>query len=179
MAWRARVEEDAARAGRERTCCARPELHQESPENGARHARCNGSQQAVMSYTIPFEKIGLQDINEVGGKNASLGELTQELTPHGVAVPRGFALSARAFREHLIKAGLPEHVYPALRALDPTNVAELAKLGSVIRAQISEAKLPREVEQDLRRAYRELSQSYGEEETDVAVRSSATAYALR
>jgi pyruvate,water dikinase len=128
-----------------------------------------------MSYTIPFEKIGLQDINEVGGKNASLGELTQELAPHGVSVPRGFALSARAFREHLVKAGLPEHVYSALRALDPTNVTELAKLGSAIRAQVREAMLPSELEQDLLRAYRELSRSYGEEETDVAVRSSATA----
>ena len=128
-----------------------------------------------MRYTVPFEKLRLGDIAEVGGKNASLGELIAELTPQGIGVPRGFALSVRAFREHLFKAGLAEHIYSALAALDPTDVAELSKLGAAIRCQIREAPLPRDVEQELIRSYRELSLSYGEPETDVAVRSSATA----
>jgi pyruvate, water dikinase len=128
-----------------------------------------------MGYTIPFETVRLQDIAEVGGKNASLGELVGGLVPHGIAVPRGFALSVRAFRDHLIKAGLSEHIYDALAALDASDVAELAKLGAAIRAQVRNAALPSDVEQELIRSYQELSRSYGEAETDVAVRSSATA----
>jgi pyruvate, water dikinase len=128
-----------------------------------------------MCYTIPFESLRLADISRVGGKNASLGELISELTPHGVAVPRGFALTVRAFREHLVQAGLSDHIYEALAALDPTDVTAPAKLGAAIRSQIREAQLPSDVEQELVRSYQELSRSYGELETDVAVRSSATA----
>jgi len=128
-----------------------------------------------MGYTIPFESVRLQDIAEVGGKNASLGELVSELVPHGIAVPRGFALSVRAFRDHLVKAGLSEHIYSALAALDASDVAELTKLGAAIRAQVRDAPLPADVEHELIASYQELSRSYGETETDVAVRSSATA----
>jgi pyruvate,water dikinase len=128
-----------------------------------------------MRYTIPFEQIGLRDIGEVGGRNASLGELTQNLVPKGIAVPRGFALSATAFREHLIKAGLAEHVYAALEALDTHDVAELAKLALALRRQVRAAPLSKEVTNALLEAYRELSRSYGEQETEVVVHSSATA----
>jgi pyruvate, water dikinase len=128
-----------------------------------------------MGYTISFESVRLQNVAEVGGKNASLGELFGELLPCGIAVPRGFALSVRAFREHLVKADLSEHVYSALEALDATDVAALAKLGATIREQVRAAPLPADVERELLEAYRELSRSYGEDETDVAVRSSATA----
>jgi pyruvate,water dikinase len=128
-----------------------------------------------MGYTIPFEAVRLQDVAEVGGKNASLGELVSELVPHGIAVPRGFAITVRAFRDHLLNAGLSQPIYEALEALDASDVAELAKLGSAIRAQVRGAPLPADVEQELVRSYQELSRSYGEPETDVAVRSSATA----
>jgi pyruvate,water dikinase len=128
-----------------------------------------------MGYTIPFEALRLADIAEVGGKNASLGELISELSPRGIVVPRGFALSVRAFREHLVQAGLTDHIYAALDALDPNDVVALAKLGAAVRRQIREAQLPRDVQQELVRSYQELSRSYGESETDVAVRSSATA----
>ena len=128
-----------------------------------------------MSYTLPFEQVELSDIAEVGGKNASLGELTQRLASDGIAVPRGFALRASAFREHLIRAGLAEHIYDALDAVDPNDVAALAALAGAIRRQVCSAPLPADVVDALLAAYRELSRSYGEEETDVAVRSSATA----
>ncbi|HYJ09569.1 MAG TPA: phosphoenolpyruvate synthase [Polyangiaceae bacterium] len=128
-----------------------------------------------MNYAIPFEHMLLADIAQVGGKNASLGELTQALTPRGIAVPRGFALTARAFNEHVANAGLVEHIYPALEALDLDNVEALAKLGAAIRRSICEAPLPQAIEQELLAAYLELSRSYGEDATDVAVRSSATA----
>ncbi len=126
-------------------------------------------------YAIPFEDVELGDIAEVGGKNASLGELTRALGSQGIAVPRGFALSARAFREHLANAGLTEHIYAALDALDPNNVEELAKVGKAIREQVAKGQLPAAIEKQLVEAYRTLSRSYGEEATDVAVRSSATA----
>lgn len=128
-----------------------------------------------MRYTIPFEQVQLKDISEVGGKNASLGELTKALVPQGVAVPRGFALTAEAFREHLLRAGLTDPIYTALAKLDPSNVAELAKLAAAIRQQIRQAPLPAEIVGELTQAYGELSRTYGESETDVAVRSSATA----
>ena len=128
-----------------------------------------------MSYIIPFEQVELSDIAEVGGKNASLGELTQRLVPDGIAVPRGFALRASAFREHLLRAGLTDHIYDALDALDPNDVAALAKLAGAIRRQVCGAPLPADVVDELLAGYRELSRSYGELETDVAVRSSATA----
>lgn len=128
-----------------------------------------------MRYTVPFEEVELQDIAEVGGKNASLGELIGGLSAEGVAVPGGFALTAQAFREHLLKAGLAEHIYPALAELDPSNVSELASLGAAIRRQIVQAPLPQSVTDEVIKAYRALSSRYGEDETDVAVRSSATA----
>jgi pyruvate,water dikinase len=126
-------------------------------------------------YAIPFEDIELGDIAEVGGKNASLGELTRALGLQGIAVPRGFALSARAFREHLANAGLTEHIYSALEALDVNDVEELAKVGKAIRDQVRQGQLPAAIEKELVEAYSALSSSYGDEATDVAVRSSATA----
>jgi pyruvate, water dikinase len=139
-----------------------------------RHARCIFAR-PVMPYVIPFEAIALIDVAEVGGKNASLGELTRELAPHGIAVPRGFALTADAFRQHVREAGLSQQIYPALAALDCSNVAELAKVGAAIRKLLCDARLPTAIERELIGAYAELSRSYGETETDVAVRSSATA----
>jgi pyruvate, water dikinase len=128
----------------------------------------------MFSFTIPFEQVELSDIAQVGGKNASLGELTQSLAGDGVAVPRGFALTAQAFREHLLETGLFEHVYAALAELDSNDVAQRVKLGAVIRQQVLQAPLPAGVTRQLTAAYARLSASYGESETDVAVRCSAT-----
>ncbi|HVY32248.1 MAG TPA: phosphoenolpyruvate synthase [Polyangiaceae bacterium] len=128
-----------------------------------------------MRWIIPFEQVTLNDIAEVGGKNASLGELTQELVPQGIAVPRGFALTAAAFREHLLQAGLREHIYQSLDALDVGNVSDLSKVSAAIRSLIRGASLPKEIASELVLAYQELSRSYGQHHTDVAVRSSATA----
>lgn len=138
-------------------------------------ANLNRNRKHNMSYVIPFNDIALTDITEVGGKNASLGELIRELSPAGVIVPQGFALSSRAFQDHLVAAGLPEAIYPALKKLDCNDVQALSKLGATIRQRISTAVLPEAVQQELIEAYARLSQSYGEEATDVAVRSSATA----
>lgn len=128
-----------------------------------------------MRWIIPFEQVALEDVAEVGGKNASLGELTQSLASRGIPVPRGFALKASAFREHLLAAGLGDHVYSSLEALDVSNLSELSKLSAAIRRLIHSAAMPKQIRAELVQGYQELSHSYGEDATDVAVRSSATA----
>ncbi|HEV8245951.1 MAG TPA: phosphoenolpyruvate synthase, partial [Polyangiaceae bacterium] len=111
----------------------------------------------------------------VGGKNASLGEMIRTLQPQGISVPDGFALTASAFRLHLERAGLDQSIYSELDALDVRDVQALSKLGRSIRLRVASAPLPPELESELAAAYRELSAHYGDDETDVAVRSSATA----
>ncbi|HEX6275454.1 MAG TPA: phosphoenolpyruvate synthase [Polyangiaceae bacterium] len=124
---------------------------------------------------IPFRELDLQRVAEVGGKNASLGELLRGLEPHGIRVPDGFAITADAFRLHLARAGLDEVIYAELDALDVHDVTALSSAGQRIRERIRSAPLPAEIEAGVIAAYRSLSMRYEEAETDVAVRSSATA----
>jgi pyruvate,water dikinase len=128
-----------------------------------------------MRYVVPFRELDLSQVPEVGGKNASLGELLRELEPQGIAVPDGFAATADAFRLHLERGGLNDFVYSLLDTLDVTDVAKLAVAGRAIRERISSTPLPAEVEAEILDAYTALSATYDEEATDVAVRSSATA----
>jgi len=119
--------------------------------------------------------VGLAAIAEVGGKNASLGELIGSLAAAGVRVPDGFALTAAAFRLHLAQAGLERTIYDELERLDLRDVATLATVARGIRERVAAAPLPAAVAAQLDAEYRTLSAQYGEEATDVAVRSSATA----
>ncbi|HET9041322.1 MAG TPA: phosphoenolpyruvate synthase [Gemmatimonadales bacterium] len=126
-------------------------------------------------YVLPFGEVGLDDIGEVGGKNASLGELIAALGPAGIRVPDGFAITAAAFRLHLSEAGLDRVIYTELDRLDVRDVTALATVGRGIRERVAAAPLPAGVAAQLEAAYRTLSARYGEALTDVAVRSSATA----
>ncbi|MEY4543985.1 MAG: phosphoenolpyruvate synthase [Pseudomonadota bacterium] len=126
-------------------------------------------------FTVPFSALGLSDIGSVGGKNASLGELIRSLVPLGVRVPDGFAVTAGAFTEHLRSSQLEEQIYPALERLDVRDVTALAREGQRIRELIRSAPLSAAISEQVTSAYRALSRQHGEEETDVAVRSSATA----
>jgi pyruvate, water dikinase len=126
-------------------------------------------------FAVPFRELRLSDIARVGGKNASLGELIRCLVPMGVRVPDGYAVTAQAFVRHLEEAGLAEQIYPSLSRLDVNDTEALAREGQRIRALIIAAPLPEAVASDVRRAYAQLSAAYEEPETDVAVRSSATA----
>jgi pyruvate, water dikinase len=126
-------------------------------------------------YVLPFRELTLDRLSEVGGKNASLGELLAHLAPAGIRVPDGFALTAAAFRLHLAEAGLAETIYQELEQLDLHDVARLATVARSIRERVAGAPLPREVAAELDAAYDSLSRASGEEATDVAVRSSATA----
>jgi pyruvate,water dikinase len=133
------------------------------------------SERFMQRYVLPFRQLDLSSVPEVGGKNASLGELLRELEPRGIAVPDGFAITASAFRLHLERAGLERSIYPLLDRLDVTDVAALAATGSRVRDAIRSAPLPPELVVEIDTAYAELSKRYGELATDVAVRSSATA----
>ncbi|MFE7631974.1 phosphoenolpyruvate synthase [Kocuria sp. NPDC057446] len=129
-----------------------------------------------MTYVLPFTEIDLSDLEEVGGKNASLGELIRNLDSAGVLVPAGFATTATAFREFLRTDGLDERIAEFLQGLDTADVGALAAAGARIRSLILAAPLPAALEDAVRAAYAELAgaQPAGVE-VSWAVRSSATA----
>ncbi|HVW24479.1 MAG TPA: phosphoenolpyruvate synthase [Polyangiaceae bacterium] len=127
------------------------------------------------SYVLPFDQVQLSDVPRVGGKNASLGELIRHLTASGVKVPDGFAVTADAFRAHLTENDLEPSIYGPLDRLDIRDVAALQGEAQRIRDRIRSAPLPRDLAAQILTFYEELSKKYGEDETDVAVRSSATA----
>ncbi|HEU5050167.1 MAG TPA: phosphoenolpyruvate synthase, partial [Gemmatimonadales bacterium] len=128
---------------------------------------------ASSRYVRSFDLLGLDDIAEVGGKNASLGELRRTLGPLGVAVPVGFALTAEAYRLHLHEAGLDSAIREELGGADLTDVTRLAAVAARLRERIASAPLPPAVRAEAIAAYRALDQGAGD--LEVAVRSSATA----
>ena len=130
---------------------------------------------APRNMVLPLRSVTLADVAQVGGKNASLGELLRSLEPKGVAVPDGFAITADAFRATLALAGLVDEIYGALDRLDVSDLHALARVGERVRERVREAPLPEAIAREVGAAYRALSRRYGEEATDVAVRSSATA----
>jgi pyruvate,water dikinase len=121
---------------------------------------------------VPFELLRMTDVELVGGKNASLGEMISNL-PTGVKVPTGFATTAHAFREFLEFDGLTEKISAKLKALDVEDVRALAQVGAEIRALVEAQPFPPELEKGIRQAFATLSA--GNAEATFAVRSSATA----
>ena len=121
-----------------------------------------------------FEEINLSHLADVGGKNSSLGEMISALTDSGITVPGGFATTSAAFWLFLKQTKLEEKINHTLKDLDVHNVSDLKKAGGQIRQWIYDAKLPEELEQDFRQAYRKLVERYGDD-ASYAVRSSATA----
>src|SRR3989338_2814389 len=126
-------------------------------------------------FVLKFSEISIKDIPLVGGKNASLGEMYRKLTPHGVPVPNGFAVTAYAYRYLLKRAGMKQAIQKILKGLDVKSVADLQKRAKLVRDLIMTARWPKELEQAIVKEYRILSKSFGVKATDVAVRSSATA----
>ncbi|WP_370287819.1 phosphoenolpyruvate synthase [Nocardioides sp.] len=121
-----------------------------------------------------FSELGMADLEEVGGKNASLGEMVSHLTDLGVRVPDGFATTAAAFRRFLGDTGLAERIAAILDDLDTDDVRALAEAGREIRAAVMAQPFPADLEADVRAAYERLAAEAGEE-ASFAVRSSATA----
>jgi pyruvate, water dikinase len=128
-----------------------------------------------MSTTVRwFREIGLDDVDTVGGKNASLGEMVQHLSAAGVAVPDGFATTADAYRRFLGETGLADRINAMLADLDVDDVRRLADVGQEIRTAVEAQAFPSDLEADIRRAYDELVGAAGDD-VSWAVRSSATA----
>ncbi|MDI5920315.1 phosphoenolpyruvate synthase [Halomonas sp. LR5S13] len=124
-------------------------------------------------YIQWFDQLGMDDVERVGGKNASLGEMISNLSGAGVTVPGGFATTAHAYREFLSHEGLNERINSRLATLDVDDVAELARAGAEIRQWVIDTPLPPTFERYLRESYETLSAMHPS--LKVAVRSSATA----
>ncbi|MGM9320142.1 phosphoenolpyruvate synthase [Deinococcus aquaticus] len=122
-----------------------------------------------------FHTLRMTDVEIVGGKNASIGEMIQGLAGAGVRVPGGFATTADAFRLFLTENRIEESINARLGALDVNDVVALAQAGREIRAQVEAAALPAALEQAIRDGYAALAAESGVTDPDVAVRSSATA----
>ncbi len=133
----------------------------------------NNSVQSSQRWVVPFQALRMTDVDSVGGKNASLGEMISQLDSAGVRVPGGFATTAAAFRAFLDHGGLRDRINKALDQLNVDDVRELARCGEEIRRWVVETPLPEALEAEIRTAYKTLiDESPG---ISVAVRSSATA----
>jgi pyruvate,water dikinase len=121
-----------------------------------------------------FREIGIDDIPLVGGKNASLGEMYRELSPQGITVPNGFAITAEGYRQVLQVGGLDQTIRDILADLDTHDLSNLADRGRRVREAILTTALPTDLQDEILAAYAILCDEYGTD-TDVAVRSSATA----
>lgn len=128
---------------------------------------------ALENYIISFEKLGMNDVERVGGKNASLGEMISNLSHSGVTVPTGFATTAHAYREFLSHESLDKRIHAELDKLDVSDVVALAETGARIRQWILETPFPKAFDEALEAAFREMEQNHPG--GAVAVRSSATA----
>jgi pyruvate,water dikinase len=125
------------------------------------------------AYVIPFEELRMTDVEIVGGKNASLGEMISQLAAQGVRVPGGVATTAFAFREFLRVNGLTEAINEKLKAVDVNDVVQLARVGREIREMVANAPFPPELEKAVREQYARLTADTPN--CSFAVRSSATA----
>ena len=123
-------------------------------------------------YVIKLKELGMNDVETVGGKNASLGEMISNLSKLGVSVPGGFATTAEAYREFLRSDGLDTRINALLDALDVDDIAALTSAGQQIRGWILDAPLPQRLMDEIEQAWKDMS---GGKEITVAVRSSATA----
>ncbi|MDH4943840.1 phosphoenolpyruvate synthase [Sulfurimonas sp. C5] len=127
-----------------------------------------------MKFIKYFDQIGIEDVDNVGGKNASLGEMYQNLLQSGVKVPYGFAITVDAYNYLLDENNLLEKLHNELDTLDPDNVAQLQERAKKCRGYILEAKIPDDLRLEILQAYKALQERYGTSIT-LAVRSSATA----
>lgn len=126
------------------------------------------------AFVIWFSDLSIKDVGLVGGKNASLGDMYAHLKDQGVDVPNGFAVTSEAYKFFIQEVGLEEKIQNILAGIKKDDIESLRKAGEEIRGLILSAQLPHSLTQEIEKAYREMCGLYGEN-TDVAVRSSATA----
>jgi pyruvate, water dikinase len=127
------------------------------------------------NYVIWLENLRMTDVERVGGKNASLGEMISQLAEKGVRVPGGFATTAEAYRAFLAHDGLHERISAALAALNVDDVTELARVGAQIRQWILDTPFPEQLNAEVEAAWAKMVADAGSDQISVAVRSSATA----
>ncbi|MBS7660356.1 phosphoenolpyruvate synthase [Pseudomonas lalucatii] len=127
----------------------------------------------MVEYVVSLDKLGVHDVEHVGGKNASLGEMISNLAGAGVSVPGGFATTAQAYRDFLEQSGLNAQIHAALDALDVDDVNALVKTGAQIRQWVMDAPFPARLDAEIREAFAAMAN--GNDNMAVAVRSSATA----
>ncbi|WP_297335405.1 phosphoenolpyruvate synthase [Algoriphagus sp.] len=126
------------------------------------------------NFILPFQSIGIGDVSQVGGKNASLGEMYQKLTPLGIAIPNGFAVSADAYRFFIIENDLGVGIQEELAQLDLEEFSNLKQVSTIIKKMILQGNMPERLANQIVEYYHDLSTQEGRE-IEVAVRSSATA----
>ncbi|XXN64778.1 phosphoenolpyruvate synthase [Enterobacter ludwigii] len=131
------------------------------------------SNQDQQSLVLWYNQLGMHDVDRVGGKNASLGEMITNLSSLGVSVPNGYATTSYAFNLFLDQSGLNQRIYDLLDKTDVDDVAELAQAGKQIRQWVIDTPFQPELEAAIRSAYEQLSAD--DDEASFAVRSSATA----
>ncbi len=129
----------------------------------------------MSEYVVWFESLGMNDVERVGGKNASLGEMISNLADAGVQVPGGFATTAQAYWDFLDESGLRPRIEAALEGLDIDDVQELARVGAQIRSMIIETPFPAKLDEAIAKAWSQLVERSKKTDLSVAVRSSATA----
>ena len=125
----------------------------------------------MTTYLLPFEQLGMHDVERVGGKNASIGEMIGNLARLGVRVPGGFATTADGYREFLAQGGLADRITAALSSLDVEDIAALTATGAKIRDWVLSTPFPKALEDAVVAAWTAM----GGDSIAVAVRSSATA----
>ncbi len=126
-------------------------------------------------YTLGLDEVSLENLNIVGGKNASLGEMIQHLSRLGINIPFGFAITVQAYHEYLRHNDLEKKMRALIAQIDMDDLVSLRKGGMQARQLIRNGKIPQDMQAEITERYLVLSQRYGQEATDVAVRSSATA----
>lgn len=128
-----------------------------------------------MKYIIDLNKVSLNDINLVGGKNASLGEMLQNLKSLDIKVPNGFAINVNGYYDYINFNNLDKKINNLVSDINDSDIIELRRVGSQVRQLIRNGEFPEELKNEIKEKYLELSNQYGQDMTDVAVRSSATA----
>ena len=134
----------------------------------------NGTGKRTNEHLLWFDQIGLKDIDKVGGKNASLGEMLRHLTANGIRVPEGFAVTTKAFREFVAAGDLEEKVKVILEGMDPDNPSDVGPRGKAVRKAFLEADFCDDLRREIEYGYWELGRRLGIENPSVAIRSSAT-----
>ena len=126
-------------------------------------------------YILELSQVGINDIETVGGKNASLGEMIQNLTSLGINIPNGFVVTVAAYREFLQYNKLESTISHIINSIDHKDIESLRRGGQQVRLLLQNGRFPKEMSELIIKAYEKLSSDYNQEFTDVAVRSSATA----